>query len=237
MEKILAQIVPATSEEAWSCLLEELPPWRPSSWPMLIVAPHPDDEILGVGGLIAAQRSKGVEISVVAVTDGEHAYPGEDSAALGQLRSTEQTAALERVGVSIGKITRFRLPDSDVTGHLPELIERLSQIVSPKTQIVAPWAGDFHPDHQACGMAADQVARALGASVAFYFFWTWHHGTPESLSGLPLRAFPLDDDSFHAKCEALQCHRSQLFRQAGEPILPQSLLGPSIRRVEMFMVP
>ena len=230
-------IVPQTSEEGWANFLHGLPPWQPSSEPLLLIAPHPDDEILGVGGLLATQCALGRSVSVVAVTDGERAYPDDpQSNQLGTLRVSEQTAALARVGVAADKITRLRLPDSAVSAHIDELISRLSLIASGETHIVAPWRGDFHPDHEACGIAAEQLARKTGAKLTSYFFWTWHHATPNLLADLPLRAFALSPQALRAKTEALLCHRSQLERVQGEPILPQLLLPPARRSFEVFLV-
>jgi LmbE family N-acetylglucosaminyl deacetylase len=230
-------IVPLTTEEGWLNLVNRLPRWRPSSAPILVVAPHPDDETLASGGLIAAQCSAGADVSVVAVTDGEHAYPDRaDSEELGIIRCSEQNAALRRLGVPVEKIFRLRLPDSEVANHIPELTERLSSLVSRETHIFAPWRFDFHPDHEACGVAAEEVSRTIGARLTSYFFWTWHRGTPELLKDLNLRSFPLSARLLQAKTEALQCHRSQLFREQGEPILPQPLLAPAERPFEIFLV-
>lgn len=44
---------------------------------LVVVAPHPDDEVLGCGGLIAAARAAGVPVLIIALTDGEQAYPDE----------------------------------------------------------------------------------------------------------------------------------------------------------------
>lgn len=44
---------------------------------LVVVAPHPDDEVLGCGGLIAAARAAGVPVLIIALTDGELAYPDE----------------------------------------------------------------------------------------------------------------------------------------------------------------
>ncbi len=229
-------IVPLTTEEGWASLLTRPPTWQPSTAPIVLVAPHPDDEILGVGGLIAAQRKRGVEVTVVAVTDGENAYPHQgDNAGLRAQRCAEQTIALERVGVNANKIVRLRLPDSDVTSHLTELVEQLASLVSPATHLIAPWRGDFHPDHEACGHAAEQVARNTGAALTSYFFWTWHRGQPSLLENLPLQRFFLDPQSLQAKSEALQCHRSQLAWPGAEPILPEYLLGPAKRAYEVFL--
>jgi LmbE family N-acetylglucosaminyl deacetylase len=230
-------IVPITKERGWSNLVNRLPQWRPSGAPILIVAPHPDDEVLGTGGLVAVQCSLNADVSVVAVTDGEHAYPDStDSEELGILRCSEQTAALRLLGVPVEKIIRLRLPDSDVTSHLPELLVQLFALVSPETHIVAPWRGDFHPDHEACGIAAEEVSRKTGATLTSYFFWTWYRGTPDLLKDLSLRSFPLSPSALQAKSEALLCHRSQLFRDQEEPILPPPLLAPAERPFEIFLV-
>jgi LmbE family N-acetylglucosaminyl deacetylase len=200
---------------------------------MLIVAPHPDDEVLGVGGLIATQRMRGLEVIVAAVTDGENCYPG--SFGLREIRQIEQEGALHRLGVDRANIVRFRITDSSVALREMELIEGLMQLVCDDTHIVAPWPGDFHPDHEACGRAAAEVARRTGSALSFYFFWTWHRGTVELISELPLSSLALNRDMVLAKTEALLHHRSQLVRESGDPILPELLLAPARRPYEVFL--
>lgn len=225
-------ITSIVNEAEWLDMLSGFPAWEPPALPMLIVAPHPDDETLGAGGLIAAQHSRGIDIRVAAVTDGERAYS--DAPELAGQRRLEQTEALARLGVRSDKIFRFELPDSQVQNHEGNLAERLRSLISRESHVVAPWTGDFHPDHQACGRAAEQVAREAGATVSFYFFWTWHFGTPDALRDLRLFRFPLNPNLLRAKSEALLCHRSQLFRESGDPVLPPSLLGPARRPFEVF---
>jgi hypothetical protein len=53
-------IVPLVTEEEWLKALEESPIWDPPDLPILLLAPHPDDETLAVGGLIASQRGRGL---------------------------------------------------------------------------------------------------------------------------------------------------------------------------------
>jgi len=215
-------------------VLGGLPIWHPTQRPIVLIAPHPDDETLGAGGFLAAQRFHGIDVTVVAVTDGENAYAG--CKGLAAIRRSEQVGALARLGVPAQKIIRFGLPDSNVTMHGRELVERLVPLVSENTHLLAPWRGDFHPDHTACGCAAEEVAHRTGARLASYFFWTWHHGTIPLLSGLPLRSFPLTADFLEAKAEALLFHQSQLAHPSGEPILPPALLDPARRSFEVFSV-
>jgi LmbE family N-acetylglucosaminyl deacetylase len=226
-------IEPLTDDDAWTSILSRLPEWSPPQLPTLVVSPHPDDETLGAGGLIATLRGLGVEAGVVAVTDGEHAYA--DIQRLGPIREAEQTEALAHLGMDGSKIIRLRIPDREVAAYEDELFNRLLLLVKGNCHIVAPWIGDYHPDHEACGRVAERVARETGARISYYFFWTWHRGTPEDLRGLALRSLRLDDLILWAKSEALQCHRSQLKHVSGEPILPANLLGPMQWPFEVFL--
>ena len=231
-------VVSQAGEAEWQAALSGLPEWDVPRARMLVLAPHPDDETLAAGGFIAAQCAAGVEVVVVAVTDGEMAYSelsGVADVRLGETRRQEQAEALARLGVSARDIVRLGLPDSDVAAHEQEIVDRVLPLVSDSTQIIAPWPGDFHPDHEACGRAAEEIARRTGARLSYWFFWTWHRGTPELLHGLDLRRFMLAEDQMRAKAEALACHRSQLARASGEPILPEHLLAPARRDFEVFL--
>jgi len=226
-------VVPIVDEEVWRCLLDGLPVWQPPRVRTVVVAPHPDDETLAAGGLIGWLRSAGVEVTVVAVTDGERAYG--ETPGLAAVRAREQAAALEVLGVAEGRIVRLRLPDSGLADCEAQIVEGLRPLVDGGTHVVAPWSGDFHPDHEACARAAQTVARECGALLSFYFFWTWHRGEPELLQGLELVRFPLDAAELAAKQQALRCHASQLQHESGEPILPEDLLGPARRPYEVFL--
>ena len=70
--------------------------WEPPFVPTLVLEPHPDDETLGAGGLTVKLCSLGVPVTVVALTDGDHAYT--DAHNLGEIRVREQTEALHRLG-------------------------------------------------------------------------------------------------------------------------------------------
>lgn len=229
-------IVPIVSEAAWLGHLATLAgpaAWTPPSKSTLVVAPHPDDETLGAGGLIASLRTRGIDVTIAAVTDGENAY--DDGIDIRETRAAEQYAALARLGVSSANMHRLRLPDSSVTANEEALLERLSPLVTGNTHILAPWPYDFHPDHEACGRAAQALAAMRGAQLTFYFFWTWHRGTIEQLAGLPLVRFPLSAKQARAKQDALLSYRSQLQHPTGAPILPENLLAPAYRSFEVYL--
>jgi LmbE family N-acetylglucosaminyl deacetylase len=227
-------IAPLVLEDEWLAALEGLPVWAPPASPLVVLAPHPDDETLGAGGFITAQCLHGRDVLVVAATDGESAYGYDPN--LGTVRESEQRDALARLGVPAENIVRLRLPDSDIASHEAQLVDHLLTYVTKDTHLVAPWRWDFHPDHEACGRAAEWVANRTGARLTSYFFWTWHRGTTATVEALTLRSFPLNPHHLRSKSEALRCHRSQLTHESGEPILPDNLLAPARRPFEVFCI-
>ncbi len=230
-------IVSLVDDSAWQASLSVLPEWHPPAQSTLVLAPHPDDETLGAGALIATLRARGVPVTVVAATDGENAYDTvpDERAALARTREVEQQEALAVLGVAADAIYRFRLRDSGLHRCEDDLTARLMDIAQPGMHLIAPWSGDFHPDHEACARAAATVARAKGLQLTSYFFWTWHRGLDSLLDDLPVRRFMPDDAALQAKQRALRCHRSQLQHDTFEPILPARLLGPMYWPFEVFL--
>jgi len=119
---------------------------------------------------------------VVAVTDGENSHPGSDAtltAHLAQRRIRESQLALRRLGWADPVVTRLHLPDGRVTTHRPQLQAALEEILRPGDWCVAPWRRDGHPDHDACGEAAQRASHSAGVRMLGYLVWTWHWATPD----------------------------------------------------------
>jgi LmbE family N-acetylglucosaminyl deacetylase len=169
-------LTPATDKQTWIESLRVVPEWMPEQKSTVIVAPHPDDETLAAGGLIATQRSRQIPVTLLAVTDGEAAYP--DVPDLGRSRRVEQARAVEALGVTGDTVIRLGMPDSAVGESEPALADRIEACINSNTLLVAPWPRDPHPDHEACRRAAAIAASRTGASLISYFFWTWHRFRP-----------------------------------------------------------
>jgi LmbE family N-acetylglucosaminyl deacetylase len=227
-------IAPTTRESDWLGALRFAPRWQPEMERTVVVAPHPDDEVLVAGGLIAERRRKNLPVMVVAVTDGEAAYPG--TSGLGSVRQAEQEEALARLGMAGRDIVRLRLPDGQVSSHEESLVRDLQAVLTPDTVLIAPWRFDPHPDHEACGRAAVQAAQVFGHPLVSYVFWTWHRHRPDALLAFHPQRFELDPELCAAKASALAEYRSQLAWETGEPILPDFLLAPARRTFETFII-
>jgi LmbE family N-acetylglucosaminyl deacetylase len=226
-------VVPLTPEADWLPTLQNLADWELPLVPTLILSPHPDDETLGAGGMIAKLRSQGVPVIVVAITDGESAYA--DTQNLGDVRAAEQTEALRRLGVLAPMVRRLHLPDRDVSGCEDQLVDLILALIEPGMHLVAPWHRDFHPDHEAAGRAAMRVAQMKNLILTHYLFWTWHRGKPDILEGLSVERLQLTAAELETKLHALEAHDSQFRHADGQPILSPALLMPAQRAYEVYI--
>lgn len=117
---------PGTPEDVWlgSAELAAVPIRDPAGvrppGRIVVVAPHPDDEVLGIGGSLALWVAQGSEVLVVAVTDGEGSHPGSPTLTpqdLAVRRDAERRRALAALGLGArAEVVRLGLPDGAVAG-------------------------------------------------------------------------------------------------------------------------
>lgn len=173
---------PGTDERRWQAWTgwKALPDFRlPASGRVVVVAAHPDDEVLGAGGAIALLRETGVEVTVVSVTDGErsHAAGGAVTPAeLAGIRRLELRDALSHLGGA--DIVPLNVPDTEVAQHEDRVTAALSRVLDGARLCLAPWTGDLHSDHEAAGRAALAASRDRGVRCATYPVWMWHWAAP-----------------------------------------------------------
>ena len=148
---------------------------------LVVVAPHPDDEILGAGGLLAAAARAGREILLAAVTDGQASHPGSGKwpeAELAAQRRRESAEALEVLGAGAAAVRRLGFPDGGVAARTAALTTALAGLLMASDVVVSPWRFDGHPDHEATGYATALAARGRGARHLEAPVWAWHWAAP-----------------------------------------------------------
>jgi LmbE family N-acetylglucosaminyl deacetylase len=140
----------------------------------LVIAPHPDDESLGCGGLIAEACARGCPPVVAFLTDGAGSHPGSRThgpAAVAALRREEAAAATRALGVPPARVLHLDAPDGAAprTGEaLAALAARLgTQAPGPFCATLCSWRHDPHGDHE----AAWRLASALPWRVLEYPVW------------------------------------------------------------------
>ena len=224
--------LPGTPPWCWDTL--DPVPWHPTERELIVVAPHPDDETLGAGGLIHHYAQRQLRVTLICVTDGEAACPEVDD--LAQLRQCELRRALRTLTPQHIEIIRLRLPDGRVEQSRTALADTLNALVSPHALLVGPFERDGHTDHNATGAVTRQIALERGLTLAAYPIWAWHQATPEIFSGRPLVGLPLSPEARTAKYNAIQCYTSQLRERPGGPIVPPHVLAYFDRPHEVFVL-
>jgi LmbE family N-acetylglucosaminyl deacetylase len=234
---------PGTDERSWAAWpwLSTLPGNGPTGLAgvrsAVIVAAHPDDEVLGIGGLMSMLAASDARLRLVAVTDGERSHQGHASPApLARRRTAETDAALHALGVRSAEVIRLGLPDSGLTGREDELTAALAPLVAGFDLCLAPWDGDMHPDHEAAGRAARRAAAA-----AFYCFpiWMWHWASPADPRVPWARALkiPLPPRTVGRKRAAITCFASQTEDRGPRlgPVLTPGMIAHFTRTMEVLL--
>ena len=217
----------------------------PAGGRAIIIAPHPDDEVLACGGLLQLLHAQGTRTVLLAVTDGTASHPGSKlltPARLAHLRPQETAAALDALGLqgaNAPQILRARLPDGQVTANIDRLHTLLLQLLRPEDTVFVTWRHDGHPDHEACGLAASLAARTCRATLIEMPVWSWHWAAPgdQRLPWQHAKRLPLSDQILRRKQQAIQCFQTQLHDDpttGNQAILPPHVLARLLHPYEIY---
>jgi LmbE family N-acetylglucosaminyl deacetylase len=216
----------------------------------LILAPHPDDETLGCGGLIAALCAAGRPPIVVCVTDGAASHPGSAAyppSRLTALRAAELRAACAILGLPANRIHHLGLPDTaaPLSGknfeHTAQTIAAIAGTHGAGT-LFATWPYDPHCDHEAVAAIAARAAELSGTRLIHYPVWGWllPPGQPFA-ARLPTGARLDIAAHLPAKRRAIAAHASQytdLVTDSPQGFrLPPALLAVFDQPYETFLDP
>ena len=210
----------------------------------LVLAPHPDDESLGCGGLIGLLSDAGRPPPILFVTDGSHSHPGSAAFPAGRLRRVREREALEAasiLGVPGERVRFLGLPDGSAptAGPLFEgAVMAIGQIAAELrcNTVLSSWRHDPHGDH----VAVHAMAAASGLRVLSYPVWGWLVDKDTELDGPDPAGFRLPVGmQLERKRRAIAAHASQ----AGQLIdddpagfrLPQVLLDACTSPFEYFI--
>lgn len=162
---------------------------------VLVLAPHPDDETVACGGLIALLADRGCRVHVVVVSDGASTAGRYGPGELRRRRRAETEAAVQVLGAA--EVTFLDHPDGGLADRQEQVTADLQRLLgSERPQaVVVPWVGDGHPDHRA---VAEALAAAELGSTDVWCAETW----------TPLPATHLVDITavLDRKREAIACH-------------------------------
>ena len=145
----------------------------------LILAPHPDDESLGCGGLIAEACAQGLAPYVLVMTDGTGSHPGSrayPAPRLRALREAEARAAVAALGLAPGRVGFLGLRDTAVPQAGETFEAAVMAVVEALREggcglLLGPWRHDPHGDHEATHAIAASAASRAGVPHLAYPVW------------------------------------------------------------------
>lgn len=191
---------------------------------LLLIAPHPDDEVLAAAGLLQRARREGMQIRIWQLSDGEsNPWPqrwlerrlrirAEDRLRWGARRGAETRAGLRCLGLpgetracmhwaDLGLNTRIR---EQLVPSVQALAARLAN--EQPDLVVLPALGDRHPDHSAAHVLV-QLALFQARLQPACLQYVVHGARP---AGPHAWRVPLDAAMRAAKQAAILEHRTQL---------------------------
>lgn len=176
---------------------------------LLVIAPHPDDAEIGVGGTLLRSKAQGMRVGIIDLTSGEPTPHGSP-----EIRASETAAATEILGVDWRENLGLPNRSLEATLEARRALAGVFRRTRPKILCMPYWE-DAHPDH----VAATQLAEAARfwaklsktdfpgepywPPIVLYYF-SIHLRTH------PRPAFVMDiSDEIEAKMRAIACYESQ----------------------------
>lgn len=189
--------------------------------PVLVIAPHPDDETLGCAGAIALLKHQGYTVKILVMSDGTQSHPNSlkyPALALRHLRESETRYAMRLLGVEPSHLTFLQLLDGAVpkagavnfSAAVNQCCGYLANVI-PKI-IFAPWRSDPHPDHRATYQILQAALVQIQGCfrVIEYPIWDWDLNQRQSFPQDLHQAWRLDIAEVVAqKQQAIAAYRSQ----------------------------
>lgn len=176
---------------------------------VLIVAPHPDDEVLGCGGLIARLCDCGCAPHVVYMTGGEGSHRGCCDTPPEKIISARRhltSLAIPVLGLPAENIHQLDYPDGKIAFDSTQT-DRLRTLVAeldPKYILVPHW-GEGWPDHINTADIVKRITAGSRAQIFEYCVWLWYYNV-NNLDWTNARMLPLTTSELARKQSAVDVY-------------------------------
>lgn len=171
---------------------------------VLVVAPHPDDESIGCGGILRQHANRSDRVVVVFLTSGELALKKLRKETAWRVREAEAQAAAEVLGVSHTDFLRG--PDWFLSDHIDPAASALRNVLERERAdlVFLPHPQDAHPDHRSATEIYRRAVESMdGYAPSIHGYEVW---TPMSQY-----KYLVDiTETMREKLRAIRCFRSQL---------------------------
>lgn len=180
---------------------------------VLVIAPHPDDEIIGVGGTIAKKAKAGNEVYVCVVTKGGPPLFNLEFIEQGRRECREADAKLgvkETIFLDFPAVMLETVPRYEFNGKIAEVVQKINP-----DEVYIPHRGDMQIDHQMVVDAAMVAVRPRGKNYPkrVYAYETlsetgWN--IPNTVNEFIPTVYEDITETYDVKLEAMSVFESQL---------------------------
>ena len=146
---------------------------------VVVVSPHPDDEVFGCSMLMNSLIKSGKEVHLIMLSKGEYIANGNKMSADEVINKrkelTKQAAVI--IGICSKNIHTFSFPDnyfSKVSGEEVEKVREIINQIHPDA-IFYPHSMDGSPDHEVASQILNNMTFDFKISRYYYCVWLWHH--------------------------------------------------------------
>lgn len=214
---------------------------------LLIIAPHPCDEIFGLGGYILQQIEEKAKVHIAYLTDGEDSRVWPDKSEIIRQRIILSEKACDQLGLKQSDITRLHLTDAAVPNPgqsgFVEAVQSIKQLIDAlkPEAVFATHTLDYWPyDHVACAHIAREAVKqsSYKPQLWYYWVWAWYNLRTKQLFKLNYKKICRIDigDQLVRKKELKGLYLNELTPD-GKPwcgVLPKSLLNALRQPIEII---
>lgn len=205
---------------------------------VMVLAPHPDDEVIGCAGLIQRLVAEGRAPEIVIMTGGEGSHRGcctVSADAIKANRSRLTSNAMELLGVAEEHIHRLNFPDGGINANHSEAAALAALItgLKPDTILVPHW-GEGWPDHTAVRDIACKLAPR--AEMWEYCVWMWYYNIWRGLDWKSAAHISLTTKEQTLKNKAINAY-IQPVAPCGRPwsgVLPAAFVAAHRKGTELY---
>jgi LmbE family N-acetylglucosaminyl deacetylase len=180
-----------------------------------VVAPHPDDETLGCGALLAEASRAGVASRVICMTDGSASHRGSATWSAERIAAARRLELDQAVGILAPGASVLHMGFRDcglpVAGTaFRSAVRRLSGHVPTGSLVLAAWGGDPHVDHERAAKIVRRMVEDRG-DLRVMWYPVWGRFSEVEPEGRVSRV-RAPEWARQTKRRALACHRTQMTR-------------------------
>jgi LmbE family N-acetylglucosaminyl deacetylase len=175
---------------------------KPFSGKVLVIAPHPDDEVIGCGGSLIKHRKQNDEVFILYLTKGEKGDPQNKFKDMDyvSLRQKEAEGGLEILKIKQKKFLGFMDKEIKLSDRILFSILEVFKQKKPKI-VYFPSRWEKLPDHKETAKIIKRVSKIVPKGTFFLEYQVHSFHKPNLAIDI--------SDVYRDKIEALFCHKSQ----------------------------